>query len=149
MRGIETAFWGVLGNSPELKMSKSGKAFAQMSIVVAVGQGDDGKDLSQWLRVTCFGETAERLAHQAKKGDRVYVEGNLTLNSWADKATGEARHALNVAAWKCERLGNIGQNRERRNVEQTQKQAAGQSGGPWDRMVERSRYAPFNDEIGF
>ena len=143
MRGIETAFWGVLGNELELKTSRGGKAFAQMSIVVAVGQDDDGKDVSQWLRVACFGETAERLVRQAKKGDRVYVEGTLTLNSWADKATGEARSGLNVAAWKCERIANIGKHRER-NGEQTQKQA-----GPWER-VERNRYnSGFNDDIGF
>ncbi len=140
MRGIEAAFWGVLGNAPELKTSKSGKAFAQMSIVVAVGQDEDGKDVGQWLRVACFGETAEKLAHQAKKGDRVYVEGTLTLNTWADKATGEARHALNVAAWKCERVVNIGQNRERKNSEQPQRQPA-----QWQPS---NRYA-FNDDIGF
>ena len=65
MRGIEAAFWGVLGNDPELKTSKSGKAFAQMSIVVTTGQDDNGP-VSQWLRVTCFGETAERLASGEK-----------------------------------------------------------------------------------
>jgi single-strand DNA-binding protein len=143
MRGIETAFWGVLGNAPELKTSRSGKPLVQVSVVVSVGQDSDGKDVGQWLRVACFGEVAERLAHQAKKGDRVYVEGNLTLNSWADKATGEARTALNVAAWKCERVVNIGKHRERKDAPQTQMQ----SGGPWDRM-ERNRFA-FNDEIGF
>ena len=132
MRGIETAFWGVLGNQPELKTSRSGKPFAQVSVVVSVGQDADGKDVGQWLRVACFGETAERLAHQAKKGDRVYVEGNLT--------TGEARTALNVAAWKCERVVNIGKHRER---EQTQKHPS----GPWER-IERNGPS-FNDEIGF
>ena len=139
MRGIEAAFWGVLGNDPELKTSKSGKAFAQMSVVVSVGQDDSGP-VSQWLRVACFGETAERLAQQAKKGDRVYVEGTLTLNTWADKAIGEARTGLNVAAWKCERVANIGQNRERKNSEQPQRQPA-----QWQPS---NRYA-FNDDIGF
>ena len=42
MRGIEAAFWGVLGNDPELKTSKSGKAFAEMSVFVTVGQDDNG-----------------------------------------------------------------------------------------------------------
>ena len=45
------------------------------SIVVTVGQADDGKDVSQWLRVACFGEVAEKIAAHAKKCDRVYVEG--------------------------------------------------------------------------
>ena len=120
MRGIETAFWGVLGTEPELKTSKNGKAFANMSVAVTIGTADDGKDVSQWLRVACFGETAERLARAAKKGDRIYCEGTLTLNSWADKATGEARSGLNVAAWKCERVASIGKHRERDGEERPQ-----------------------------
>jgi single-stranded DNA-binding protein len=33
----------------------------------------------QWVRTAVFGETAERIARTAKKGDKLYVEGNLTL----------------------------------------------------------------------
>ena len=131
MRGIEVAFWGVLGNEPELKTSKNGKAFMSMSVVVTIGAADDGKDVSQWLRVACFGETAERLAVTAKKGDRIYCEGTLTFNSWADKATGEARSGLNVAAWKCERVANIGKHRS--GEEQPQPQ-------PFQRQQQQSRY---------
>jgi single-strand DNA-binding protein len=110
-RGIETAFWGVLGKDPELKTSKSGKAYTGMNVVVVTGATDDGKDVSQWLRVVCFGETAEAIAARAKKGDRIYCEGTLTLTQWND-AHGEVRHGLNVAAWKCERLSAIGRNRQ-------------------------------------
>jgi single-stranded DNA-binding protein len=71
MRGIETAFWGVLGKDPEPKTSKTGNAFATMNVAVTVGKADDGKDVSQWVRVACFGETAEKIAARARKGDRV------------------------------------------------------------------------------
>jgi len=118
MRGIEAAFWAVIGKDPELKTSKTGKAFATMNVVVTVGEADDGKDVSQWVRVACFGETAEKTAARAKKGDRVYVEGNLTLNTWADKATGEAKTGLNVAAWKVEKVPGIGKNRARQDYGQ-------------------------------
>jgi single-stranded DNA-binding protein len=84
-----------------------------MSVAVTVGATDEGKDVSQWLRVTCFGDTAKAIAARAKKGDRVYCEGTLTMNQWND-AQGEIRHGLNVAAWKCERVSNIGKNRERK-----------------------------------
>lgn len=115
MRGIEAAFWGVLGKDPELKTSKTGKAFATMNVVVTVGETDDGKDMSQWVRVACFGETAERIASRAKKGDRVYAEGTLTLNTWADKTTGEAKTGLNLAAFKCEKVPGIGKSRPRQD----------------------------------
>jgi single stranded DNA-binding protein len=114
MRGIETAFWGVLGKDPELKTSKTGNAFATMNVAVTVGKADDGKDVSQWVRVACFGEAAEKTAAKARKGDRVYVEGSLPLNTW-ETAAGETKTGLNVAAWKCEKVPGIGRNRVRQD----------------------------------
>jgi single-strand DNA-binding protein len=107
MRGIECAFWATIGQDVELKTSRAGKPFCSFSAVVTVGQGED---VSQWLRIGCFGEVAEKLAAQARKGDKIYCEGNLSLNSWESPA-GETKQGLNVAAWKCERLANIGRNR--------------------------------------
>ena len=109
MKGIECAFQATVGQDVELKISKAGKPYVSFSAVVTMGPGED---VSQWLRVGCFGDVAEKLATQAKKGDRIYCEGALTLNSWESLA-GETRQGLNVAAWKCERLGNIGRNRAR------------------------------------
>lgn len=62
-------------------------------------------------KIACFGEVAEKIAAQAKKGDRVYVEGSLTLNSWTT-ANGDTRHGLNLAAWKVEKLAAIGKARQ-------------------------------------
>jgi single-strand DNA-binding protein len=107
MRGIECAFWATIGQDIELKTSKAGKPYVSFSAVVTMGQGED---VSQWPRVGCFGEVAEKLAAQARKGDRIYCEGALTLNTWESPA-GETKQGLNVAAWKCERLSNIGRNR--------------------------------------
>jgi single-stranded DNA-binding protein len=62
-RRIETAFWATLGKDPELRTSKTGNPFATMHVVVTVGtSSDDGKDVSQWLRVACFGDTAKNIA---------------------------------------------------------------------------------------
>ena len=112
MRGIEAAFWGKLAKPPELRTSKAGNAFATMSVAVAIGQGDDGKEILQWVRVACFGTTAEIIAAQARKGDRIYCEGILTLNSWA-ATSGEKRTGLNLAAFRCEKIPAIGKSRPR------------------------------------
>ena len=58
--------------------------------------------------IALFGEKANQL--QVAKGDRVYVEGRLKLETWTSR-DGQARSGLKVAAWKCERLGNIGNNK--------------------------------------
>jgi single-strand DNA-binding protein len=141
-RGIESAFWGVLGKDPELKTSKTGNPFTTMNAVVTVGTSDDGKDVSQWIRVACFGDTAKNIASRAKKGDRVYVEGALTMTQWND-AQGEVRHGLNVAAWKVERVASIGKNRER-------KPGAYQDNGVVPpKQDNRAQHADFNDEMSF
>jgi single-stranded DNA-binding protein len=48
-----------------------------------------------------------RRSAKAKKGDRVYIEASLTLNTW-ETAAGETKTGLNVAAWKCEKVPGIG-----------------------------------------
>ena len=141
-RGIESAFWGVLGKDLELKTSKTGNPFTTMNAVVTVGTSDDGKDVSQWIRVACFGDTAKNIASRAKKGDRVYVEGALTMTQWND-AQGEVRHGLNVAAWKVERVASIGKNRER-------KPGAYQDNGVVPpKQDNRAQHTDFNDEMPF
>jgi len=126
-RGIETAFWGTLGKDPELKTSKTGNPFATMNVAVTVGHADDGKDATQWVRLTCFGDNAKNIVSRAKKGDRVYCEGSLTLNTW-ESSDGETRFGLNVAAWKVERVASIGKHRQPQENGSTShwKQEAGQ-----------------------
>jgi single-strand DNA-binding protein len=112
MKGIEAAFFGSLGREVEIKTSKNGKPWTSLSIAIDTGEESaDGHAKPQWIRVAVFGEAAEKLAGAAK-GTRLYVEGTLTLDYWTDKDGGE-RHGLNVAAWKCEKVGAsaIGRNR--------------------------------------
>jgi single-stranded DNA-binding protein len=111
MKGIEAATSGTICGEIELKTSKNGTPYLSLSLAVDVGN-DDGKP--QWVRVACFGDTAKAIASRAKKGDRVYCEGSLTMTQWND-AYGEVKHGLNVAAWKAELIGAsaIGKNRKR------------------------------------
>jgi single-strand DNA-binding protein len=107
MNRIEAAFFGRVGQPPELRTSQAGKPWARLSI--AVGQGDED---AEWLSVAVFGDLAKRVSNTLHKGDRVYVEGTLKLERWTKD--GAERCRLSVAAWKCERLGGIGRNRPRK-----------------------------------
>jgi len=104
MRDIEAAFVAHVGSEPELKTSAAGKPWT--SVNVAVGDGDD----VQWLRLAVFGERAQELAGSLHKGDRIYAEGRLKLDSWIGK-DGKERFGLKIAAWKVEVLGQIGHNK--------------------------------------
>ena len=103
MRGIEAACWGQIGSAIDLRTSKSGRPFANFNLAVIVGQDEDGKQLTQWLRVAIFGELAQEFSERAAKGDRAYVEGQLTLNTWADKSSGATKSGINLTAWRCKK----------------------------------------------
>jgi single-strand DNA-binding protein len=141
MKGIEACFQGVLGKDVELKTSKSGTLYAALNIVVTVGKDDDGKDVGQWVRVTCFKEVAKEIAATAKKGSRLYCEGQLSLDAWT-AADGEKRTGLSVMAWKCEKLAQIGKNRPKRA-------ASGPDDKPADHGAVKKGRHEFNDPLPF
>ena len=155
MKGIECAFVASLGQDVELKTSKAGKRFASFSCIVDMGQDEDG----QWLRVICFGDTAEKLAECSYKGDRIYVEGSITLNSWQN-SEGETKHGLNVTAWRAERLANIGRAKVKRETDEDEApsgrgnlvrlaKAAKTLKDKEDKAKAKSHAWPFNDELSF
>lgn len=111
---LDMAISGRLGRDPEPKNSRNGNPFATLSLAVDTGQDEDGKALTTWVRVTCFGNAAERISGAAKKGDRVYCEGAGHLDHWRDGQSGEQRAQLQLKAWKVEVLGRIGRNRPQR-----------------------------------
>ncbi len=115
MRGIETAFWGVLSKDPEAKTSKNGNSFCVLNIGVAVGHDDQDREVMQWVKAVCFKEAADAIAAKAVKGSKVYVEGALTVGEYTTK-DGERRTSLDVRAWKVELIGAsaIGKNRPKR-----------------------------------
>jgi single-strand DNA-binding protein len=152
MRGIEAAFWATLGKDPELKTSKGGRPFATMNAAVIMGEADDGREINQWVRLVAFGDTAEKIAGAAKKGDRVYCEGSLTLNNWT-AATGEMKTGLNLAAFKCEKVPAIGRNKPKREPDQNNGMITASSfAGPHTRekpqVMGRDKF-DFDDEIQF
>jgi single-strand DNA-binding protein len=104
---IEVAFHGFVAADAEAKTSQAGKAWTRLR----AGVGKD--DAIQWVSIAVFGSAAEAAA-ALKKGDRIYVEGNIKLDSWTGN-DGVERTGLSVAAFKCERTHLIGKNRPRRD----------------------------------
>jgi single-stranded DNA-binding protein len=87
-----------------LRTSKAGKPWASFPVVV--GKDDD----KQWLRVSVFGETAATLCRTLQPGNRVNIEGTLKASIWQPD-NGAARINLEVAPFRCMRLGEIGRNK--------------------------------------
>ena len=83
---------GRLGS--DAQVAQSATAITRMNIATSVGFGDKQKTL--WMKVTCFGKTAE-FAAKLKKGDQVLVSGYLEPNTWKDKEGVERTETTMVA----------------------------------------------------
>ena len=103
---IDCAFFGFLASDADARTSKAGKPWTRLR--VGVGRDDD----VQWVNVAVFGKAAETAA-TLKKGDRVYCEGSIKLDTWRGN-DGVERHTLAVSVFKCERTHNIGRAKEKR-----------------------------------
>jgi single-strand DNA-binding protein len=78
---------GNVGRTPESRLTPQGDVIASFSIASnSVRKTKDGEvKKTDWFRVTAIGKQAETLMKFSKKGDRLLVQGKLTLNPWMDR----------------------------------------------------------------
>jgi single-strand DNA-binding protein len=81
---------GNLGRDPEVRHSQDGKAIVQLSIATSETWRDkssgERREKTEWHRVVIFNEGLTKVAEQyLKKGQTVYIEGQLQTRKWTDK----------------------------------------------------------------
>jgi single-strand DNA-binding protein len=91
---------GNLGRDPEMRYTPSGQAVTQFTVAVnrnyKDGQGE-WQEETEWFRVVCWAQLAERTAENLRKGRKVYVEGRLQTRQWEDQS-GQKRYTTEVIA---------------------------------------------------
>ncbi len=60
----------------------------------------------------CYGKQAETLHKYVHKGDQLYIEGRLQLDTWDDKQSGAKRSKLRIFVQSFQFLNNSGGNDE-------------------------------------
>ena len=90
------SFTGTIGRDAEVRYAPSGMAVLNVTVANNVGFGDKEKTL--WIRVTLFGKRAEgQLQNYLKKGQQVFVSGELTQNEYkANDGTPKTSLELNA-----------------------------------------------------
>jgi single-strand DNA-binding protein len=79
----------------EVKSSSGGKVYGVFDIAVSERIAKD-KEETLFIRVTCFGKTAEYLGENTYKGSNVYVEGRLQRSEY--ESNGEKKYSFAVIA---------------------------------------------------
>lgn len=75
------SFTGAVGADAEVRYLPSGQAVLNVRVANNIGYGD--KQQTLWIRVRLFGKRAEgSLKDYLKKGQQVFVSGELSLNEY-------------------------------------------------------------------
>lgn len=77
----EVQLIGNAGRDAELKTSSSGAQYATFSLATSERfKGHDGewREDTEWHKIKVIGKSADRIARQVRKGDKVYVSGKIT-----------------------------------------------------------------------
>lgn len=75
---------GRLTANPELRTTQNGKAVCSFTIAVDRPVANS-EQKSDFIDCSVFGNRAEFVVKYFKKGDRMYVEGNIRTDSYVDK----------------------------------------------------------------
>lgn len=82
------AFAGRIGSAPEFKTIS--EKFKTVTFSLAVNkrvknQAGEYEDKTLWLRCKAYNNTAETVNKYVNKGDMLYVQGSIDIDSWTDK----------------------------------------------------------------
>ncbi len=97
---------GNLGRDPESRTTPSGVVVTSMNLAMGERrkEGESWVDHTEWMRVVCFGKTAEHAAQFLQKGRQIYVEGRLQTKKYTDKE-GVEKYSTEVVADRVLFLG--------------------------------------------
>jgi single-strand DNA-binding protein len=106
---------GNLGADPEVRSTNNGSRVATLSLATSrQWKGADGQrqEKTQWHKVICWNnKVGQQLADVAekytKKGDKVYVEGELEYRQYQDKE-GQTRYVTEITCRDLILLGGRG-----------------------------------------
>jgi len=99
---------GNLTRDIELRYTPKGTALAEASLAInRTRLGEDGQKFKEttYVDITLWGRTAEVAKQYTQKGQPLYVEGRLQLDTWVDKTSGQKRSKLKVVAENIQLLG--------------------------------------------
>jgi single-strand DNA-binding protein len=116
---------GNLTRKPEVRFTPGGMAICKVGLAVNrrfKDQSGNWKEEPTFVDVTIFGKRGEAFAKFHDKGKPAFIEGELRLDQWEDKQSGEKRSKLYVVGNEWQFVGSGGG---------AGREAGAQGGGEW------------------
>jgi single-strand DNA-binding protein len=111
---------GNVGQDPEIRTIPSGARVAQFSVATNRKWNDKNgqqQEKTEWHRIVAWEKLVEVIERFVKKGDRIYVEGEIEYRQYQDK-DGVTKYTTEIRARDVVLLGS---------------RSDGGGGGDWDR----------------
>jgi single-strand DNA-binding protein len=112
---------GNVGQDPEIRTIPNGARVAQFSVATSRRWNDKNgqqQEKTEWHRVVAWEKLVEIIERYVKKGDRIYVEGEIEYRQYQDK-DGVTKYSTEIRARDVVLLGS--------------RSDGGGGGGDWDR----------------
>ncbi len=101
---------GNLGSDPEIRSTGGGARVANFSVATGrtwTGRDGQQQEKTEWHRIVAWEKLADIAEKFLKKGDRVYVEGEIEYRSYQDK-DGVTKYMTEIRAREMIMLGGSG-----------------------------------------
>lgn len=98
---------GRLGKDPEGRVTQNGTAVANFSI--ATSRKKQGEEITTWHDCTVWESNANFATEFLKKGDQVFIEGEIYHDKWVAK-DGTNRTSTKINVYKLQGLGGGNRN---------------------------------------
>ena len=98
---------GRLAADPDLQYLPSGTAVCKMRVASTrrfKTRDGEQRDENMFINVTAWAKSAEFCGEYMRKGTPVLVEGELRMNEWEDKNTGQKRSAIEINSVRIQSL---------------------------------------------
>ena len=107
-RGVnKVIILGNLGADPDSRSTPGGTTVCNLSVATTESwrnrQTGEQEQHTEWHRVVMFGKLAEIAAEYLRKGSKVYLEGRLRTNKYADKE-GTTKYSTQIIADELQML---------------------------------------------
>lgn len=133
---------GRLGGDPEVRYTTGGAATCTISIATSERWRDkqtgEQKERTEWHRAVLWNKPAETVGEYFRKGDEIYVEGELTTRSWEQDGVTKYSTEIRVKEFK---FGEKGPNNKQQGGQQ-----GGQQQGGWGQPQQPQGGAPRNQQ---
>lgn len=98
---------GNLGQDPEIRSTGSGRRVANFSLATNrqwTDQSGQQQEKTEWHRIVVWGKLVDVVERYLKKGDRVYIDGEIQYRQYEDK-DGVTKYSTEINAREMIMLG--------------------------------------------